>query len=126
MRSANVDATVETPSEAGVIYRLLGPVFGLFIWAMHFLAIYAATAIACVLGLGASDVGVRSTFTATLVAVTVAAAAGVGLHALTWSRRQEKIPDRRFLMEITLGLDAIAVLGILWQLFPILMVPVCR
>jgi Bacterial signalling protein N terminal repeat len=126
MRSANVDATVETPSEARVLYRLLEPVFGLFIWAMHFLAVYAATAVACVLGLGAADVGVRSTFTATLVAVTVAAAAGVGLHALTRYRRQEKILDRRFLMEITLALDAIAALGILWQLFPILMVPVCQ
>ena len=125
MRSDNVDAA-EAPSEAGALYRLLGLAFGLLVWVMHFLAIYAATAVACVLGLGAADVGVQSTFTAALVAVTVAAAAIVVLHALARYRREEKIPGRHFLKEITLGLDAIAALGILWQLFPILMVPVCR
>ena len=125
MRSDKVDAA-QAPSEAGALYHLLDLAFGLIVWVIHFLAIYAATAVACVLGLGAADVGGQSTFTAALVAVTVAAAAIVALHALTRYRWEEMIPDRHFLTEITLGLDAIAALGILWQLFPILMVPVCQ
>jgi hypothetical protein len=126
MRSDNVDAAAEAPSEAGVLYRLLEPAFGLFVWVIHILAVYAATAVVCVLGLGAADERVHSTFTASLVAVTVAAAAIVVLHALRKYRLPEKGLDRRFLAEITIGLDAIAAIGILWQLFPILMVPVCQ
>jgi hypothetical protein len=96
------------------------------VWGLHFLAVYAATAMACVLGLGTADAGARSTFVTALVIVTVAAAAIVVLHALRTYRRRGKVANRRFLAGITVGHDAIAVIGILYQLFPILMVPVCR
>ncbi len=126
MRSDKLDAAEEAQGEAGVFYRLLGLVFGFLVWVLHFLAIYAATAVACVLGLGAADAGARSTFVTALVIVTVAAAAVVVLHALKTYRRPGEAPHRRFLRGITIGHDAIAVIGILYQLFPILMVPVCQ
>jgi membrane protein implicated in regulation of membrane protease activity len=126
MRSDKLDAAEEARGEAGVLYRLLDLVFGFFVWIVHFVAIYAATALACVLGLGAADAGVRSTFVTTLVIVTVAAAAIVVLHALKKYRRRAEAPDRRFLRGITIGHDAIAVIGVLYQLFPILMVPLCQ
>ncbi len=126
MRSDKLDAAEEARSEAGVLSRLLGLVFGFFVWIMHFVAIYAATALACVLGLGAADAGVRSTFVTALVIVTVAAAAIVVLHALKTYRRRDEAPNRRFLGGITIGHDAIAVVGILYQLFPTLMVPLCQ
>jgi membrane protein implicated in regulation of membrane protease activity len=126
MRSDKLDADVEAQSEAGVLYRLLDLVFGFFVWVIHFLVVYVPTAVACVLGLGAADVRVRSTFTTALVGVTVAAAAIVLLHALKRYRRREKVPDRRFLIGITIGHDAIAAIGVLYQLFPILLVPVCQ
>ncbi len=126
MRSDKLDATEEARSEAGVLYRLLDLVFGFFVWIMHFVAIYAATAMACVLGLGAADAGAHSTFVTALVIVTVAAAAIVVLHALKRYRRRDEAPNRHFLRGITLGHDAIAVIGILYQLFPILMVPLCQ
>jgi hypothetical protein len=126
MRSDKLDATEEARSEAGVLSRLLGLVFGFLVWVLHFLAVYAATAVACVLGLGAADAGVRSSFVTALVVVTVAAAAIVVLHALKTYRRRDEAPNRRFLRGITIGHDAIAVIGILYQLFPILMVPLCQ
>ena len=123
MRSDKLDAAEEAQGEAGVFSRLLGLVFGFLVWVLHFLAIYAATAVACVLGLGAAGAGVRSTL---LVIVTVAAAAIVAIHALKTYRRRDEVLDQRFLRGITIGHDAIAVIGILYQLFPILMVPVCQ
>jgi hypothetical protein len=126
MRSDKLDAAEEARGEAGVFSRLLAPVFGFFIWVVHFLAVYAATAVACVLGLGAADASVRSTFATALVIVTLAAAAVVGLHALKTYRRRGEVPNRRFLRGITIGHDAIAAVAILYQLFPILLVPVCQ
>ena len=126
MRSDKLDAAEEARSEAGVLSRLLGLVFGFLVWVLHFLAVYAATAVACVLGLGAADAGGRSSFVTALVGVTMAAAAMVVLHALKTYRRRDEAPNRRFLRGITIGHDAIAVIGILYQLFPILMVPLCQ
>ena len=126
MPSDNLDTGVEAQSKAGVVPRLLDLICGFVVWVLHFLAIYAATAVACVLGLGAADARVRSTFVTILALITVAAAAIVVLHALKTYRRQEEGRDRRFLRGITLGHDAIATLGILYQLFPILMVPACH
>ena len=62
----------------------------------------------------------------TLVIVTVAAAAIVVLHTLKTYRRRDEVPNRRFLRGITIGHDAIATVGILYQVFPILLVPVCQ
>ena len=126
MRSDKPEAAEEARGEAGVLSRLLSLVFGFLVWIMHFVAIYAATAVACVLGLGAADAGARSTFVTALVIVTVAAAALVVLHALKTYRRRDEAPNRRFLSGITIGHDAIATVGILYQVFPIFMVPVCQ
>jgi hypothetical protein len=126
MRSDKLDAAEEAQGEAGVLSRLLGLVFGFLVWILHFLAVYAVTALACVLGLGAAGVGVRSTFVTALVIVTVAAAAIVVLHALKQYWRRDEAPNRRFLRRIAIGHDAIATVAILYQLFPILMVPACQ
>ena len=126
MRSDKPDADVKAQSEAGVFYRLLDLVVGFFVWIMHFVAIYAATAVGCVLGLGTADAGVRSTFVTALVIVTVAAAAIVVLHALKQYWRPDEALNQRFLRRIAIGHDAIATVAILYQLFPILMVPACQ
>jgi hypothetical protein len=67
----------------------------------------------------------RATFIAALMIVTAAAAALVMTHA--WRRFQQyrDTEDQRFRMAITLGNSAIATVGIIWQLFPILLVPLC-
>lgn len=105
--------------------QLLDPVFGLLVWAIHFIAVYVAAAVACVLGLGAASADVRSSFLTTLALVTVAAAAVVMLHAVRRYRQQSGVPDLGFRMSVTIGCDAIASVAILWQLFPLLLVPAC-
>jgi hypothetical protein len=126
MRSDKLDASVEAQGEAGVLLRLLGLAFGFFVWVVHFFAVYAATGVACVLGLGAAEATARSAFVTALVVVTVAAATVVALHAVKTYRRRDEVFNRRFLRGITIGHDALAAVAILWQLFPILLVPVCQ
>jgi hypothetical protein len=115
----------ETHRKTGRISQLLDAAFGFFVWTIHFLAIYIATALACVLGLGAASEGTRATFLTVLGLVTVSAATVVVLHALRRYRQQRDVPEQRFRLSVTVGCDAIATLAIAGQLLPILLVPLC-
>jgi hypothetical protein len=125
MSSLELDKEVEPRTEIGTLGRLLDPAFGHFVWAAHFLAVYIGAAVACVLGLGAADEGARTTFLAVLVALTIVATAVVVGHAFWRHRQYGDLPNQRFRMVVTIGNSGIATVGIVWQLFPILLVPVC-
>jgi hypothetical protein len=125
MPSLELDDEVEPRTETGTLRRLLDPAFGHFVWAAHFLAVYIGAAVACVLGLGAAGEGARTTFLTVLVVLTVMAAAVVLAHAVWRHRQYRDLPDHRFRRVVTLGNAGIATVGIVWQLFPILLVPVC-
>jgi hypothetical protein len=125
MSSPRVDAEVEPYADAGVLFRLLDPAFGFFVWAAHFVTVYIATALACVLGLGAAGQGTRTTFLTVLVLVTAVAALILVGHAVWRYGQQRRETKLRFRMSVTIGCDAIATVAILWQLIPILLVPVC-
>lgn len=125
MSSLELDDEVEPDSEMGTLRRLLDPAFGHFVWAAHFLAVYVGAAVACVLGLGTAGEGTRTTFVTVLVVLTVVAAAGVLGHAVWRHRQYRDHPDQRFRMALTIGNAGIATVGIVWQLFPILLVPAC-
>ena len=124
-RESLVDGRVERRPAQGTVTPLLDASFGLFVWMAHLVMVYVSAALACGLGLvggGGRDVtGLRTA----LVAVTIAAAAVVALHAVHRWRRQREMPDRRFRMFVTVGCDAIATLAIVWQLLAIGLVPVC-
>ena len=106
--------------------RLLDPAFGFGVWAVHFLAIYVSTAVSCQVGLGDQAARAQSAVSATLVAVTLLAAAIVTMHAVKRYQQQSQAQDQGFLLMIAVGHDAVAVLAILWQLMPLTMVPLCR
>ena len=112
-------------SECGV-HRLLDASFGFGVWAIHLLAVYVSTAVACQLGLGARDATLQSRAVVTLVAITLVAAAVVVLHAVTRYRQQKGMQERGFLARLAVGQDAVAALAILWQIIPLTMVPLCR
>jgi hypothetical protein len=123
MSSHSAAAEPHAPSRAGTLSRLLGPAFGFLVWAIHFLVLYIAAAVACVFGLGHA----RSTplmAETPLVGLTIAAIVLVVVHAV---RRypQRAVPEQAFRTDITIGCDAIAAMAIAWQLFAILLVPPC-
>jgi len=125
MSSLELDDEVEPHSEMGTLRRLLDPAFGHFVWAVHFLAVYIGAAVACVLGLSTAGEGAQTTFLAVLVGLTVVAAAVVVGHAIWRHRQYRDVPEQRFRMVLTIGNSGIATVGIVWQFFPILLVPVC-
>jgi hypothetical protein len=127
MPSDNVyDRGSEAQSRHGAMSRLLDAFFGFVVWAGHFLAIYIAEAVACQLGLGYRDRRVQSGFIGILAIATVLTAAVVLLHGFRrWRQRGEERAGA-FLIQIAVGHDAVAAVAILWQLFAIFMVPICR
>ena len=125
MWSLRVDAKDSASTKTEGVARLLDPAFGFIVWAVHFLAVYIATALACVLWLGTAGAGASSSFQATLALATVATAAAALLHAVRRCRQQRAVPELHFRMTVTIGCDAIASVAFLWQLFPILLVPAC-
>jgi hypothetical protein len=123
MRSDRLDdAATESEPETGAVYRLLDPAFGFGVWALHLLVVYVSTAVACQLGLASRDASVQSSVLMTLIAITLVAAAVVVAHAV----RRYHQHDHGFLARLAVGHDAVAALAILWQLMPLMMVPLCR
>ncbi|MGH7443601.1 MAG: hypothetical protein ACREKM_01930 [Longimicrobiales bacterium] len=104
---------------------LLDVAFGFFIWALHLLIVYISAAVSCVLGVAAAGSDARTTLLVVLALVTATAATLVLLHALRRYRQQRNVPDHRFRMTATVGCDLIATVAIVWQLFPVLLQPVC-
>jgi len=91
----------------------LGMSAGIIVWALHFGAIYGATALACARGLPhlvAPAVG----------GVTVAAVAALAIVLVRgWQRR------RRFEPWLAAGLAALALVAVVWEALPVLLVPPC-
>jgi hypothetical protein len=121
-----VGADLAPPGEARPVLRLLDSVFGFVVWAVHLLIVYVATAVACQLGLGSQPGSVQATVVGILCVVTLAVAGIVVWHAIRRYRQQKQMRDRGFLARIAVGHDAVAALAIVWQLMPLLMVPLCR
>ena len=113
-------------SRPRAVRLLLDPAFGLFVWAGHLIVIYVANAVFCVLVAPSADSRAARSHVFALAAITIVAAAVVGIHGLTRYRRQPETHNHGFLIRMAVGQDALAVLAILWQLVPIFMSPVCR
>ena len=118
----DTDVVEAGPSREG-LPRLLDLAFGFFIWAAHFLIVYVGTAVSCALVPTAAGGGLA--LTAALVLTTIVAAAIVVLHAVRRYHQQHELTERHFPMYVTIGCDAIALVAIVWQLFPIFLVPAC-
>lgn len=108
----------------GSVRYLLDIVFGFLIWALHFLVIYCANALACARGIGTMTSTTQNLFKATLIAATLLAAAVVMWHAARrWRGRSQ---GDEFVARLKVGNDAIASIGIGVQLVPLLLLHLCR
>ena len=113
------------PMHAVPAWRLwIGPL----VWAAHFLAIYAFTAIACArhVAISAFGVGAVAWF---IGAVTAIAAAVLGVTialALRDGRRPaSRAPTAGFVHWLTAAIACLVLLAIVWEALPILFVPFC-
>src|SRR4051812_27502389 len=103
MSSLDLSTGAETRSKVGLLFALLDPAFGFFVWSIHFLVVYIAAAVACVLGLGGATAGTRSAFLSALVLVTLAATAVLAVHGVRRSRQLRGLPDQQFRMSVMVG-----------------------
>lgn len=116
----------ETRRQTGSgVGALLDSVFGYIVWAVHFLAIYIATAVSCQLGLGAASAGAGTIFLAILIVVTLAAGGVVVAHGVRRYRQLRDRSDKRFRLAVTIGNDAVATVAIVWQVLAVSLVPLC-
>jgi len=112
---------------AGTTWRLwVAPL----VWAAHFLAIYAFTALACERNIateGWFGVGIVTWFIAatTLAAVTVLLVT-IGLAVRDGARAHSSPTPSAFIHWLTAALAGLVLLAVLWEtLLPVLLVPVC-
>src|SRR6185312_15257383 len=100
--SHSLQASGQPPSAAATLFWLLDPAFGYFVWAAHFLLVYIAEAVACVLGLGSAGRGAQTALLTALVVVTGAAAAVLVIHAVWRYWQQRDMADKHFRMSVTI------------------------
>ena len=120
MSSPELDAErLSRKRRPDVLFRLLDPAFGFFVWAAHFLVVYIAAAVACALGLGGASAGARTIFLAVLALVTlVAAAVPSAMPSCALPAAAPWPAEQRFRMSVTIGSDAIAAVAILLAALP--------
>lgn len=92
------------------------------VWAVHFLAIYAWTAVLCE----------RPEWRAERLipwGVVLASAAAIGVIAAinlrAWSRRKEPDGNAGFVQMTAAALGLLIVIAIVWETLPVFLVPVC-
>ena len=120
------DAYMIAPSFAATALRMFAP---LVIWAVHFLAIYAFTAIACErrfadtnwLGVGV----VPWTIGGVTLVAAAAALVTIWLALRDVPGRAPRSETSQFLHWMTAAFGALTLLAILWEALPVLLVPVC-
>jgi hypothetical protein len=117
----------------GGIARIFGAVAGLIVWAVHFGAIYAITAYACARGLQATRVLGLGLIPAGVLGATALALVAAGIVLATTARRLRSAgaagtgreEHARFLLWFTAGTTLLAMIAILYEGVPTLMVPAC-
>jgi len=121
-----VDGSMGSPSFAGTTLRMFAP---LIIWAVHFLVVYAFTAIACERNFAGTEWLGLGIVTWTVGGATLIAAAAA--LAMIWFalRSRPGVALRTeigsFVPWMTAASGALTLLAILWEALPVLFVPVC-
>jgi hypothetical protein len=99
---------------------------GPLVWAIHFLVIYGTTGVLCARppAAQASWLGIPAGHWAVGLAGLVAVAALAACARV--QPRTEEPHNRNFVRWMTLTLNALALVAIVWETLPILLLPACR
>lgn len=94
--------------------RALWIASGAIVWALHFTAVYGFTALACARGFPRAVPSVIGAATLAAAALTIA------IIAIAYSKRTD------FVDGVAAGVAAFALLAIVWEGLPVLVVPACE
>jgi hypothetical protein len=100
---------------------------GLLIWALHFLIVYATTALACARGFADASLFGIGVVQLTVLVATVAGLVAVGaitLAGFRWARRTDDA-GASFVRWLTGSIALLSFLAIAWDGLPALLVPAC-
>ena len=97
---------------------------GPLVWATHFLAIYAITALLCERSSAQTPV-LEFLPWAIACATLVAAAALFTIIAMSLRERRNQRSAARFVHWLSATLAALALLAVLWETLPAMLVPAC-
>jgi hypothetical protein len=95
---------------------------GALIWAVHFMAIYGFTTLACARDFATTQwlgIGIVAWAIGAATIIALAAAVAVAVSATRTA------PVIGFTDWITAGVAALAALAIVWEALPVIMVPAC-
>lgn len=113
--------TTPRPTASSAVWSLwIGPL----VWAVHFLAIYGMTALACARDFAAGAIVVAGF----IGSVTLLAAAVLGVTiwlAIRGRRSLTLTATSEFTHWLAAGINSLALLAVLWEAMPILLVPIC-
>lgn len=116
----------ESPPFSRVSIRMFS---GVLIWAAHFFVIYSVTAIACERGrpdAGWPGIGLVPWVIGLATAAAVATAGWITVRSLrAASRPAETDQTSHFVDWMTASLCTLALIAIVWEALPVLLVPVC-
>lgn len=117
------------PQAAAFVRTAARILSGVLIWGGHFLFIYATTAVICARGWDAQRWFGVGPLPGLIGAATVAAFAIAGwmIAQAVRSARHHRAPDRtaHFLDWMTAAVCALALVAIVWETLPLLLVPGC-
>lgn len=129
MPSASRD---ESRTEVEGFAPILAALAGMLVWAIHFGAVYVATAIACARGFAELVVAGLPLIPAMVLGATALALAAVGWIAARAYRRlrsdlsgEDGEDDPQFLIWFTLAVALASALAIVWEGIPVLIVGAC-
>ncbi len=97
----------------GFAATALGLSAGIAVWALHFAAIYGVTAVACARGL-------PQVVAPAVAWATFAATAALAVIIVRGYRRR-----RRFEQWLSAALGSLALVAVLWEALPVVVVPPC-
>ena len=102
---------------------------GLMVWAVHFLVIYVFTALACArrfadlswlgIGVGPWGIGAATLAAATTMLVVIGLAVRDARLNTSWNNMSSFVPW------MTAAFSGLALMAILWETLPVLLVPTC-
>jgi hypothetical protein len=111
---------------------ILAAVAGTLVWAAHFGAVYAATAVACARGLAGRDLLGLPLVPAMVLGATALALAAVAVIAVRAYRRldsdlsgEDGEDDPQFTVWFTLAIALSSALAIVWETVPVFIVNSC-